>query len=257
MIFSAGIEILGQFEHSSLEPKKINDIFLSLGFLLKENNDEVVVTVPSYRATKDIEFEEDLMEEIGRIIGFDNIEESSPSLNVKPKSLQPHQKLHRLIRDFMSLHARAHEIMTYPMIGEKTLEKAKLKTFDSLKLVNALSKETELMRPTLIASLLESVDLSKKNFDEFRRFEIGRVYSKDSKNFSKEANHLGVVYYSKEETPFLELMDCMDGLKNFIKLPADFCNAHPKFKNALVDESWRGVHPYEFQSDLTDLRALN
>ena len=232
----------------SLEDRKINEIFSALGFVLKQNGDEVEVTIPSYRATKDIECEEDLMEEIGRIIGFDNIPESSPRLSVKPKSLLPHQKLHRNIRNFMSLNAKAHEIMTYPLIGDKTLQKAKLQSFEPLRLVNALSKETEIMRPTLIASLLESVALNQKNFDTFRMFEIGRVYNPDNKNFSKEANHLGVVYFSKDETPFLDVLNCMDELKNFIKIPADFCDAHSKFKNNLIDESWLGVHPYEFQN---------
>ena len=83
-----------------------------------------MVNVPTYRATKDIENESDIVEEVGRIVGYDNIIPESPKVSVTPVRLSEAQKLHRKIREFLSLNGCSHEIMTYPMVGTNLLRHA-------------------------------------------------------------------------------------------------------------------------------------
>lgn len=231
--------------------KEIVEIFTSLDFKVEENGGEFNVTVPSYRKTKDVECEADLVEEIGRIVGYDNIEDKSPMLAVTPVRLTPSKKLQRGIQDFMMMEGNALEIMTYPLVGKKLLDKADWHTNnDELVLVNALSKDADRMRPTMVASLLEAAARNTKHYSDFSFFEIGRSYLPDNKNFSKENLQLGIVLYSKKESRFLELVNHVEKLLNSLKLPFNFLpntdKAAAKFNNEVIPKDWSGCHPHEY-----------
>jgi phenylalanyl-tRNA synthetase beta chain len=225
---------------------EMKKIFTSLDFQIEGNAESFEVTVPSYRATKDVECESCLLEEIGRIIGFDNIEPVSPKIDVFPVKLTPAQKLHRKIRDFMVYHGESFEVMTYPMVGEALLKKAMWPVDRGLELINALSKDTELMRTSMIPSFLEAVSKNAKNMDQCKFFELGRTYHADDKDFRKEKSMVGIVHYSKEETPFMNVANDTMRLLDSVNVNYQLSERHPKFKNNIVDEEWKGVHPFEF-----------
>jgi phenylalanyl-tRNA synthetase beta chain len=236
---------------TTISNDRIESILTSLDFSLEKNGEFLNVTVPSYRKTKDVEYEADIIEEVGRVIGYDNIESNSPMLAVQPVRLSPSKEIQRKIQDFMVLQAKSLEIMTYPLVGTKLLTKAQWpKMNDGLVLINALSKEAERMRPTMVASLLEAASKNTKNFDNFSMFELGRSYIEDDKNFSKENLQLGVVLFSKKENRFLELINQVEKLLTFLKVPFDFVEKTltdaGKFKNEAIPADWEGNHPHEF-----------
>lgn len=231
---------------------QVMSIFSALGFIVEKSGDSMNVTVPSWRATKDVECEADLIEEIGRIVGYDNITPFSPELAVAPVRLTATQKMHRKIKDFMSLHANAYEVMTYPLVGEALLKKAGMDSYPAKVLVNALSKDHDRMRPSMIPSFLEACAKNAKNSEQFNLFEIGRVYLDGKNAFCEEHNQLVVASFSKSQTAFLEVSNTAQRLMSFLQLPADMGPKNPKFKNLVVDEQWHGVHPYEF----TNVRVM-
>ncbi len=226
--------------------QEMKTIFESLAFIVSGDASAFEVTVPTFRATKDIECESCLVEEIGRIIGFDNIEPISPLVDVVPVKLEASGKLHRKLRDFYSFHANAFEVMTYPMIGEALLNKAMYPVDKGLELINALSKDTELMRATMVPSFLEAIAKNAKNEDHFRFFELSRTYHSDEKKFCTEKSMLAVAYFSKEKTPFMELTNDVMRSLDTTNVSYQMSEKHPKFKSAVVDEDWKGIHPYEF-----------
>lgn len=225
---------------------KIVSILTTLDFDVNAVGDTLKLKVPSYRATKDIECEADIIEEVGRIIGYDNIESSSPKLDIFPVKLSPAQKLHRKARDYMVYNASSFEVMTYPMIGEKLYEKANWPVSRELELINSISKDAELMRTSMIPSLLEAAALNTKNMSKFRFFELGRTYHKDDKSFARENSELAIVFFDKEKSPFMELLNTVEGLLGALNIPGDICEKHPKFKNEVLPEDWSGAHPFEF-----------
>lgn len=229
-----------------LEPKRVVEIFEALDFKTHSQGDLLKVEVPSFRATKDIEFEEDLIEEIGRMIGYDNIAALSPKLDVAPVKLSSAGALHRKIRDFLVFQGRSFEVMTYPMIGEKLLERAKMATTETLVLKNALSKEASLMRPSLIPSFLEVASKNVKNFDHFRFFELGRSYHKGQKEFAKEKSILGICFYHQKENPFMELVNTTERMISALNLPATLNYKNEKFPSEVIPASWPGEHPIEY-----------
>lgn len=230
----------------NLTDERLITIFSSLDFYTEKSGDALTVTVPTYRATKDIQQEADLIEEIGRIVGYDNITPVSPLEGISPVKLTEMQKVQRRVRDFMVMQGKAFEVMSYPLIGDSLLKKVSWPTSPSLKLINSLSQDHDLMRPSLIPSLLEVSELNAKNFERFRFFELGRAYSEDAKAFSREGVHLGAVFFEKEKNPFVEMTNIITNLLSSLNLSYDFVDRNPKFSNHLVPTDWIGNHPFEF-----------
>jgi phenylalanyl-tRNA synthetase beta chain len=226
---------------------KIKEIFAALAFKVMETKNSWQVELPTFRTTKDIELEADLIEEVGRMIGYDNIKPVSPLTTIKATRFTPEKQLARKIQDFMTLHARSLEVMTYPLVGKKLLEKASWPVLsDKLTLVNALSQDADRMRPSLIPSILEAAAQNTKNFASFHFFELGRIYKSCDKNFSTEHNQLAILSYNKDQSCFLDLLNQVERLLNFLNLSFDFAPASDKFKNDILDHNWPGTHPHEF-----------
>lgn len=235
-----------------LTDERLKAIFHALDFQTLEKEQSLFVTVPSFRATKDIEQEADLIEEIGRIIGYDNISPTSPLDIIAPVKLTEMQKVQRRVRDFMVLQAKAFEVMSYPLIGDSLLKKVSWPHSTKLKLINSLSQDHDLMRPSLIPSLLEMTETNSKHFDRFRFFELGRAYAEDTTHFSKEALHLGAVFCDKEKNTFIDMTNAITNLLAGLNLSADFVERNPKFSNPLIPAEWIGNHPFEY----TNIRVM-
>ncbi|MCK5883827.1 MAG: phenylalanine--tRNA ligase subunit beta [Bacteriovoracaceae bacterium] len=225
---------------------RIVEIFSALDFNVEAKGCELLITVPTYRATKDIECEADLVEEIGRIVGYDNIVPTAPLAEVAPVRLSTAKLIERKTRDFMVYNASACEVMTYPLVGDKLLKKSQWPSLNGLKLLNALSEDADRMRPSLLPSILESIAVNNKNSDRFKIFEIGRAYFDDSKSFSREEDHLVIAYYDKEKSCYLELLNTVERLLGALNVPFDICDKNPKFKNVLAPDEWVGCHPHEY-----------
>ena len=233
-----------------LRSQEVLDIFQRLDFDIKDKgNDCWDVRVPTYRATKDIEQEADIIEEIGRHIRYDSIGPCPPRLEVAPVRLSNEQALARRLRSFLVDHAGCFEVMNYPLLGDKLLEKNHWPKDKLLTLEHPLSQEHCYMRPSLIPTLMETAALNAKQFCQFRFFEYGRSYLAGEKNtFSDEYYHLGVVFADREKSVFVDLLDTISSLIQAANIPAKIVERHSKFKNEIVSEDWIGVHPYEFKN---------
>lgn len=231
-----------------LTEERLLKILSSLDFHSEKKGDNLLVTVPTYRSTKDVEQEADLIEEVGRIIGYDNITPSSPLDGITPVKLTELQKVQRRVRDFMTLQGKAFEVMSYPLIGESLLKRVSWPTTTSLKLINSLSQDHDLMRPSLIPSLLEVCETNTKNFERFRFFELGRAYTADEKTFSKEALHLGAVFVDKDKNPYVDMINVITNLLSGLNVTPEFVERNAKFENPLIPTEWIGNHPFEYQN---------
>lgn len=227
----------------NVEDARIKAIFESLDFKVNYKDAVFHVSIPTYRTTKDISCKADLIEEIGRMIGYDNIPAVSPMLPVRPVRLSATKQFHRKIQDFLVQQTRALEIMTYPLVGKDLLEKAMWPDLsEKLVLVNALSVDNDRMRPSIIPSVIEKAAQNQKNFDSFAFFEIGRSYL----DFEKERSHLVITMYSRVATRFVELENSVEKLLSTLNVSFNFASANEKFSNTVVPKAWTGVHPHEF-----------
>lgn len=237
--------------------KRLTGILEALGFIVKSIPGAVTGTdgkgkthlihVPTWRSTKDIECEADIVEEIGRIIGYDSITPVSPAHDIEALRLSSAKIMTRKAQDYMVLRGRALEVMTYPLVGEALLKKASWPIHnEGLVLANALTSEHDRMRPSLVPSLLEATANNRKEHDIFRIFEVGRSYvDLGGENFSRDLHQIGVVFQETKTNPFAELADTMEGLLSYLGLPSRMVPADPLKGNSLIPAAWAGSHPHE------------
>ena len=206
------------------------------------------IHVPTWRSTKDVECEADIVEEIGRIIGYDNITPVSPAHEIEALRLSPAKTMMRRAQDFLVLRGRCLEVMTYPLVGEALLEKASWPLHnENLVLANALTPEHDRMRPSLFPSLLQAASDNRKEHERFRFFELGRSYADlGGDEYSMDLHQVGILFQETTENPFGKLADTVEGLLSYLCLPARIVPADPDKPHPLVPASWAGSHPHEF-----------
>ena len=225
-----------------IAPATVKDIFERLDFKVEDKSGTYTVIVPTYRTTKDISCKADLIEEIGRMIGYDNITAVSPNLPVKPIRLSSAKQFHRKIQDFLVQQGKALQVMTYPLVGKDLLEQAMWPSLnENLVLVNALSVEQDRMRPSIIPSAIEMAAHNQKHFDSFSFFELGRSYL----DYEKERSQLVIGMYSKEATRFVELENVVEKLLSTLNVNYTFAPKNEKFQNSVMP-AWSGTHPHEY-----------
>lgn len=134
------------------------------------------VTIPSFRATKDVGIEDDLIEEIARIYGYDNIPVSLPTLPARlPSEHVERQKKHQA-RMLFSYGLGFDEVYNYSFYGEKELKNCLMTEDVHLKLLNYLSEDQTHLRTSLVPNLLKNLQSNAKNYDEMSIYEIGHSY---------------------------------------------------------------------------------
>lgn len=162
---------------SQLDMASITDTLEHVEFMVDATSSgEMKVTPPYWRA--DIHILEDIIEEIGRITGFDEIAPVLPYRSAK--AVQPHLFDHYLsqLRQRM-VRAGANELLTYSFVHGDMLQKAGQSTDEAFKITNAISPDLQYYRLTLIPSLLDKVYSNiRQRFEDFALFEINKVHSK-------------------------------------------------------------------------------
>ncbi len=161
--------------------EEILNVFRKLGFEYKVNGKVVTVTVPTRRM--DISIKEDLIEEVGRIYGVDNIEGKRPIL---PTKTGKYNKTIREIRNKM-IGLGLNETMSYILVNDKEAEKFTTDNFETIKLLDPLTEERNTLRYSMIPSLLKIYEYnSDRNNKDISLFEIGKGFGKVNGEYVEE-----------------------------------------------------------------------
>ena len=159
-----------------IERKEIIRILESLGFGVKDKRDKLLVSVPSWRATKDISIPEDLVEEISRIYGYDNIKPKLPVFSIAPPEVNEEKELVEAVLDIVIRGNGFIETLNYSFVSGRQIELLGGTKEKYIELANPLSKEKPFLRRNLILNLLENIGKNIVNFDEIKLFEVGKTY---------------------------------------------------------------------------------
>jgi phenylalanyl-tRNA synthetase beta chain len=175
----------------NLSSVQIKEIFQKLNCLVKEAEESFLVKVPSFRS--DLEEEIDLIEEIVRIIGYQEIPLSYP-LTVPQMGKRVDSRLDKKIKHYLS-SAGLNEVITYSFSSPEDLEKIKLPLNSpqrqAIFLKNPLSRKAQLMRTQLLTSLLEVAFFNfNRGEKDIRIFEIGTVFYPPPSEVSKPAEEI-------------------------------------------------------------------
>lgn len=192
-----------------ISPKLAQELLEKLEFevtLPKTKSAQTIeVVVPSFRATKDINHQDDLVEEIARLYGYEKIPASLPEVGIRPATPNTERREKHQLRDWMSLELGFKECVNYSFYSLKTLENAGLTEDGHLKIRNYLSAEQTHLRTSLLPNLLHTASENLKNLSEFKLYEIGRTYRQIQQFFPLEEKNLaGLIVLSKKnkQEPF-------------------------------------------------------
>ena len=158
--------------------KEMKNTLISLGFaIMNETRDSLSVKVPYWRS--DIHIEDDLVEEVARIIGYDRIPTVSMSTSIPLMESWHLIEFKENIKDLL-VASGLQETISYSLTSRENLEKAQviIPGIEPLRLANPMSKELEYLRPSLRASILSTLAYNLRHKEEtVKIFEIGRIYS--------------------------------------------------------------------------------
>lgn len=167
----------------------------------EDDENTLLITAPFWRT--DIEQPEDIVEEVGRLYGFDKLPRELPMRSTKPVTKNGKQIVKQKIRDSLA-KAGANEVLTYSFVHEKTMQKAEQDVDQAFGLSNALSPDLQYYRLSVLPSLLDKVHMNiKAGHDEFVLFEIGKGHNKkyhanDDDGLPSEMEFVDAVYASKK-----------------------------------------------------------
>ena len=175
-------QVLGM-EHSM---EQARSVLISLGFQAIDDGESLSVSAPPWRS--DITIEDDLVEEVARIVGYDSIPTEMLSTSIPHYEGQDLRDFRERIRDLL-VRQGLQETISYSAVGMDLLRKARVANSDEglLSVSNPMSREFKYMRPTLRASLMNTLSYNvARDARTVAIFEIGRVYLKQGEDLPDE-----------------------------------------------------------------------
>lgn len=173
----------------------IKELLENVEFAVGVEDSKITVTVPYWR--NDIHIPEDIVEEVGRLSGFDSINPALPSRDFTAVRPSEFDLLRSKIRNIL-VRAGANEVLTYSFIHGDVIRKAGQDPETAYRLTNSISPDLQYYRQSLVPSLLANIfPNAKAGYDHFALFELNKFHTKlaglTEENVPKELDGLGFV----------------------------------------------------------------
>ena len=183
-----------------VSPVEVRDILERLAFGVRETAPHVfAVTIPSWRATKDVSLKDDLVEEVGRMIGYDSIAPQPPAVLATVPPVDETRSFHRAARALFTAQGFT-EVYNYSFVSEELAQKFRTDPDAHVRVANPIASDQNLLRLSLVPGIYRNIAENRKHFEDFRLFEIGREIHKQEYGLPHEVPHLAAAIYCKDES---------------------------------------------------------
>ncbi|WP_251549494.1 phenylalanine--tRNA ligase subunit beta [Neobacillus muris] len=242
-VVSITLEKINRVLGTGIQMNQVKDIFARLQFEAVTEGDTITVTVPTRRG--DIKIEEDLIEEVARLYGYDNIPFTLPIGSAAPGKLSDYQKKRRVVRQYLE-GAGLYQAVTYSLTSEQKAGQFALEKRDTIHLAMPMSEDRSVLRLSILPQLLEVVKYnSARQNDSLAVYETGNVFLANGSDVQPdESEHLAAAitglwqYHSwqgeKKQVDFYVAKGILEGL--FAKLGLTD-------RVAYVQAQAEGMHP--------------
>ena len=281
VVIKVSLDKINSYMNMNLSAEEVNNIIERMAFEYKFDGKDYEVYVPSRRIDYDDNYQ-DLIEDIARFYGFDNIPTTIPATS-EMGHLTKEQSLERSIRSLLS-GLGLNEAICYSLTSEEHLYEFTVENREAIKLLMPFTEEREYMRQSLIPSLLDVVSYNKsRKIDNAKFFEISSVYSTQGERMLLSGALSGIFEKSLwqqkvEKVDFYLVKGILEELFtklgiNVVYLPYQMENMHPgKTAGIYAGEDFLGfvgaIHPkyqkshglnetYVFELDLNKIYALH
>jgi phenylalanyl-tRNA synthetase beta chain len=171
---------------------EVRAILESLEFRVEEITPRTFsVFVPSWRATKDVSVKDDLVEEVGRMVGYESITPTPPLTPARVAPANPERAFHHYVREMAAAQGFT-EVYNYSFVSEEMA-----RTFSDdphVEVANPIAADQNLLRRSLLPGILKNIRDNARHFDTFRLFEIGGEISHEG-----ETPHMVAAIYAKDD----------------------------------------------------------
>ncbi|MBI4098621.1 MAG: phenylalanine--tRNA ligase subunit beta [Candidatus Magasanikbacteria bacterium] len=171
------VEKVQQVLGAAISAQKMRATLEQLGFHVRASGKKLRISVPTWRATRDVTLPEDLIEEIGRVYGYEKVDPVLPKMNVAPPPIDPVRALSRKVRDILVRELGYSEVLRYSFVNERA---ALLlgETGKRIEIENPI--DDRYLRATLVPNIVVRVEQELHTRDAVRIFEVGKVFNADA-----------------------------------------------------------------------------
>ncbi|MBQ4316251.1 MAG: phenylalanine--tRNA ligase subunit beta, partial [Oscillospiraceae bacterium] len=228
-----------------IENDRIVKTLASLGFGVENEGDSFKVSVPSWRATKDVTMKADIIEEITRIYGYDNFAVNTAAVPLYPVRAAQEKTDEDRIKDILVRRFSLHETHSYVWAYYDEYKALGIDIEPNVELVNATNPNIKTIRKSIVPTQLCQVKANTAYAPDFGIFEIGRtVDGLKADGLCDEHKKLAITLFSKTksmESLYFELRDMLaviaDDIKHealtYEKIEEKSSYKHPKNLNAI------------------------
>ena len=224
---------------TTISKEAVLDVFRKLAFETEVNGDKITVSVPKRRI--DISIEEDLIEEVGRIYGVNNIEGKLPSLPLKQGS---YNKTLRNIRNKM-IDLGLNETLSYILVNDKEATKYTTDNVEIVKLLDPMTEERNTLRYSMIPSLVKIYEYNKaRNQKDVSIFEIGKGFYKKDEQYGENLKLCVLMTGERYLSVKSKQVDFYD-IKGIAEELLDYLGYGGRYSFVVKDELPKEFHPYQ------------
>lgn len=219
------------------------DILRSLQFEVEEKNGLYSVKVPSFRATKDVTCKADIIEEILRMYGYDNIKGRPYKAETICTAKNTLKDMEYSIKDILAKKFNFNEVHSYSWYDNNWLRKLGYKYDNTIKIVNSSVKQFESLRSDMCPNILKIIYDNRKNYDEISIFEIGRAFVMKNGELTQPKHLIAAVCSSKdEETSYRYIKGiCSYILKSVKNIEAQYTKVKDNYKENCLGLNYNGI----------------
>jgi len=203
------LDYIGKLLGIKVPQKEIIRILDNLGFKVNSHSKYLIIEVPTIRV--DVNFAEDLIEEIGRIYGYEKIPEVLPMVTLAPPKRNLEIFWEEFSKDVLK-ESGLTEVYNYSFFDKERIKLFGYKENEILELENPLSEDQQYLVPSLIPNFLENVKQNFRYFNEVKIFELGKVFKKQRAGIIEKRALSGLIARKNKESAFYELKGVLDTL---------------------------------------------
>lgn len=209
---------------SQFSTEEIAALLRNVEFKVEVSGESFSIQAPFWR--KDIHIPEDIVEEVGRLYGFDNLPIQLPNSSAIPRFPSDELQFAHTIRKILA-RSGANEVLSYNFTSQKEFSRSGLPMEHAYKIRNALAPNLEFMRTHILPSLLEKVNPNiRQKHATFALFEVGKTHSKQivgADGLPEEQSRLSFVFASSADmhgAPFYQAKTYFEFLAQNINVNA-------------------------------------
>ena len=185
----------------TLDTDEIRHLLENVEFKIGDDEKNLTISTPFWRT--DIDEPEDIVEEVGRLYGFDQLPRELPRRTIMPAAKDLRRAAKQAIRESLA-QAGMNEVLTYSFVHRQLLEKSGQDVTKAFQLGNALSPDLQYYRLSLLPSLLDKTYANiRAGYGEFGLFEVGKIHGKgelDEEGLPKEFDRVALSYIADTKT---------------------------------------------------------